>query len=77
MTYWLPAVPSELWVVVFSALLLLVNLGSVSSYGRFEFWFSMIKLATIVAFVLAGAALLLSGRVAPQYTCLLYTSRCV
>jgi AAT family amino acid transporter len=68
MSYWLPAVPSELWVIVFSALLLLVNLRSVSSYGRFEFWFSMIKLATIVAFILAGAALLTSGRVAPQYT---------
>jgi AAT family amino acid transporter len=68
MSYWLPAVPSDVWVVVFSALLLLVNLGSVRSYGRFEFWFSMIKLATIVAFIVAGAALLSSGRVAPQYT---------
>lgn len=68
MGYWFPSVPPELWVVLFSALLLLVNLRSVSSFGRFEFWFSMIKLATVVAFVLAGAALLLSGRVAPQYT---------
>jgi AAT family amino acid transporter len=68
MTYWFPAVPGELWVIVFSALLLLVNLRSVGSYGRFEFWFSMIKLATIVAFILAGAALLLGGRVAPQFT---------
>ena len=68
MTYWFPAVPGELWVIVFSALLLLVNLRSVASYGRFEFWFSMIKLATIVAFILAGAALLFSGRVAQQYT---------
>jgi AAT family amino acid transporter len=68
MTYWLPAVPGEVWVIVFSALLLLVNLRSVSSYGRFEFWFSMIKFATIVAFILAGAALLFSGHVAPQYT---------
>src|ERR1700693_846364 len=68
MGYWLPAVPTDVWVIVFSALLLLVNLGSVRSYGRFEFWFSMIKLATIVAFILAGAALLSSGRVAPQYT---------
>jgi AAT family amino acid transporter len=67
MSYWFPAVPSQLWVLLFSALLLLVNLRSVSSYGRFEFWFSMIKFATIVAFILAGAALLLSGRVAPQY----------
>src|SRR5271167_756832 len=68
MGYWFPAVPSEVWVIVFSALLLLVNLGSVGSYGRFEFWFSMIKLATILAFILAGAALLFSGRVAPQFT---------
>ena len=68
MSYWLPAVPSEVWVILFSALLLLVNLGSVGSYGRFEFWFSMIKLATIVAFIVAGAALLSSGRVAQQFT---------
>jgi amino acid transporter, AAT family len=68
MTYWLPAVPGEVWVILFSALLLLVNLRSVGSFGRFEFWFSMIKFATIVAFILAGAALMFSGRVAPQYT---------
>jgi L-asparagine transporter-like permease len=68
MGYWFPAVPGELWVILFSALLLLVNLRSVGSYGRFEFWFAMIKFATIVAFILAGSALLFSGRVAPQYT---------
>jgi AAT family amino acid transporter len=68
MTYWLAAVPGELWVVLFSALLLVVNLRSVLAFGRFEFWFAMIKFATIVAFILAGAALLFSGRVTPQYT---------
>jgi AAT family amino acid transporter len=68
MTYWLPAVPGQVWVIVFSAVLVLVNLREVRSFGRFEFWFSMIKFATIVAFILAGAALLVSGHVAPQYT---------
>ena len=68
MTYWLPAVPGEVWVFVFSALLLLVNVRSVGSFGRFEFWFAMIKFATIVAFILIGAALLVGGRVTPQYT---------
>jgi len=68
MSYWFPAVPGEIWILVFSGLLLLVNLRSVGSYGRFEFWFSMIKFATIVAFILAGAALLSTGHVAPQYT---------
>jgi amino acid transporter, AAT family len=68
MNYWLAAVPGEIWVVIFSVLLLVVNLREVSSFGRFEFWFAMIKFATIVAFILAGAALLLTGHVAPQYT---------
>ena len=68
MSYWLPAVPGEIWVAIFSALLLLVNLRSVGSFGRFEFWFAMIKLATIAAFILAGAALLSSGHVPQQYT---------
>ena len=68
MGYWLPAVPALLWVFVFSLLLVLVNLRSVGTFGRFEFWFSMIKFATIVAFILAGAVLLFSGRLAPQFT---------
>jgi AAT family amino acid transporter len=68
MGYWFPAVPAVFWILLFSALLLLVNLLSVGAFGRFEFWFSMIKFATIVAFILAGAALLFGGRLAPQYT---------
>jgi L-asparagine transporter-like permease len=34
----------------------------------FEFWFAMIKVAVIAAFIVAGSALLLSGRAAQQYT---------
>ena len=68
MAHWFPTLPGVFWVFVFSALLLLVNLRSVLAFGRFEFWFSMIKFSTIVAFILAGTSLLVSGRVAPQYT---------
>ena len=68
MSYWFPQVPSLVWVAIFSALLLLVNLWDVVRYGRFEFWFAMIKVAVIAAFVLLGAGLLLTGRVSPQYT---------
>lgn len=67
MSYWFPGVHSDIWIVIFFALLLATNLRSVGSYGRFEFWFSMIKLATIVAFIVIGASLLMSGRVTPQY----------
>jgi amino acid transporter, AAT family len=68
MSLWRPSVPGMVWVILFSALLLVVNLGSVNSFGRFEFWFAMIKFATIIGFIVAGALLLASGRVAPQFT---------
>ena len=68
MAYWFPTVPALVWVVLFSALLLLVNLWDVGRYGRFEFWFAMIKAVAIAAFVVLGAALLLAGRVPAQYT---------
>src|SRR3954470_10130344 len=67
MSVWFPAVHAAIWIVTFGAILLFINLRSVGSYGRVEFWLSMIKLATIIAFILIGAALLTSGRAAPQY----------
>lgn len=68
LAYWFPSVPALFWVLLFSLLLLLINLRSVGDYARFEYWFAMIKVATIAAFIVLGAALLMSGRVAPQYT---------
>lgn len=68
MAYWFPTVPALVWVVLFSAVLLLVNFWDVGHYGRFEFWFAMIKVVTIAAFIVLGAALLLGARVPAQYT---------
>jgi AAT family amino acid transporter len=68
MRLWFPGVPAIVWVLIFSLFLLATNLLSVRSYGRFEFWFAMIKVAVIAAFIAAGSALLLSGRAAQQYT---------
>ena len=67
MHYWFPSAPAILWVVVFSGLLLGTNLLGVHQYGRFEFWFAMIKVVTIAAFVLLGASLLLGHRIASHY----------
>jgi L-asparagine transporter-like permease len=68
MARWFPRVDATVWIVIFSALLLLINFRGVGSYGRFEFWFAMIKVITIGAFIALGGALLLMGRVEPQYT---------
>src|SRR6266478_2725841 len=68
MQLWFPRVPAILWVFVFSAFLLFINFLAVHTYGRFEFWFAMIKVAVIALFIALGAALLLSGRSVPHYT---------
>lgn len=68
MGLWFPRVPALVWVALFSLLLLLVNLLGVHDYGRFEFWFAMVKVVTIAAFIVLGASLLFTGRVIPQYT---------
>jgi amino acid transporter, AAT family len=68
LAYWFPSVPALVWAVIFSVLLLLINLRSVGNYARFEYWFAMIKVVTIAAFVVLGAGLLLGGRAAPEYT---------
>lgn len=68
MGYWFPSVPAFVWGILFSSVLLGVNLRSVGDYGRFEYWFAMVKVATIGAFIVIGAALLLDGRVALEYT---------
>src|SRR5215471_10460782 len=68
MRLWFPQVNAFVWVVVFASLLSSVNLLGVGSYGRFEFWFAMVKVVTIAAFVILGAFLLVGGRVPAQYT---------
>src|ERR1700719_1849034 len=67
MRYWFPSAPALAWIGVFSLVLILINLRSVGDYGRFEYWFAMVKLATMVAFIVIGGVLLASGRVQAQY----------
>jgi len=68
MAYWFPTVSALIWVVIFSIVLLLVNSRSVGNFGRFEYWFAMIKVVTIAAFIVIGAGLLMTGRVAAQFS---------
>jgi L-asparagine transporter-like permease len=68
LSYWFPSVPALVWIGALSILLLLLNCRNVGNYGRFEYWFAMIKVVAVLAFIVLGAALLLSGRAAPHYT---------
>lgn len=68
MRTWFPAVAPLVWILIFAALLLIVNLRQVGNYGTLEYWFAMVKVVTIGVFIVIGAALLLTHRVPAEYT---------
>lgn len=55
---WFPQVPGWVWIGGFSLGLIYVNARTVGSFGEFEYWFAMIKVLTIVVFLILGGALL-------------------
>src|SRR5215813_230970 len=57
--YWYPDVPQWVWVVLVSAALVALNAMQVNYLGEFEYWFAMIKVAAIVAFIVVGLAMIL------------------
>ncbi|WP_078891877.1 amino acid permease [Streptomyces sp. NRRL S-350] len=59
---WLPQVPAWVWVAAFMALFTATNLAGVRHFGELEFWFAGVKAASICAFILLGAAAVLTGR---------------
>jgi L-asparagine transporter-like permease len=44
------------WALAITLLLTITNLASVGNYGEFEFWFALIKVIAIVAFIGIGVA---------------------
>jgi L-asparagine transporter-like permease len=67
MGYWFPQVPALVWIALFAALLVAVNLTEVGDFGGFEYWFAMIKVVVIFLFMILGAVLLFGRRVPAQY----------
>lgn len=59
--YWFPAVPQWVTAAVVLGVLFLANLISVKVFGEFEFWFSMIKVVTIVGAIVLGLAVIVFG----------------
>jgi L-asparagine transporter-like permease len=55
MKFWFPAVPGWYWILGFSTMLVAVNAFSVNAFGSVEYWFSLIKITAIVAFILLAA----------------------
>ncbi len=55
--FWYPAVPQWMWVTAVSALLVAINALQVGRFGELEYWFALVKVVAIVAFIVVGIAL--------------------
>ncbi|SDO98601.1 GABA permease [Pseudomonas jinjuensis] len=55
---WFPQVEAWFFALAMTVLLTGTNLFSVAKYGEFEFWFAMLKIIAIVAFIALGAVAL-------------------
>ncbi|MDQ1482458.1 MAG: permease, partial [Actinomycetota bacterium] len=51
---WFAGVPQWVFALAITALLMGTNLFSVANYGEFEFWFALVKVVAIVAFIIVG-----------------------
>lgn len=66
--FWSPQVPMWASAALFFALVNAINLTHVKMYGEMEFWFAIIKVVAVVAMILFGSWLLISGHAGPQAT---------
>ena len=55
--FWFPNVPSWLWVVGIAAVLVAINTAHVGVFGELEYWFALIKVVAILAFIAVGLVL--------------------
>ena len=53
---WFPQTSIWLWTLIFASGVLISNLSSTRAFAESEFWLSMIKVATVLIFILLGFA---------------------
>ncbi|WP_073707750.1 amino acid permease [Glutamicibacter sp. 0426] len=58
---WISSVPQWLWALAALAVVLTMNLISVKAFGEMEFWFALIKVVALVAFLVVGCYFVIFG----------------
>lgn len=59
MNYWFPATPGWIWALISLVILTAINLTNVKVFGEIEFWFSLVKVITIIALIVVGLAIII------------------
>ncbi|WP_042455674.1 amino acid permease [Neobacillus dielmonensis] len=58
MKFWFPNSPSLLWSSIFLIIMFLLNYLSVKGFGEAEYWFSLIKVVTVILFIIVGVLMI-------------------
>lgn len=56
MQYWFPSISVWVWCLIFCAVIFVLNIVTAQFFAESEFWFSIIKVITIIVFIIAGSA---------------------
>ncbi|CDS13268.1 hypothetical protein LRAMOSA05446 [Lichtheimia ramosa] len=57
MQYWTQVVPDWAWSLMFLLVVFVLNIFGARSYGEAEYWFSLIKVLTILIFIIVGCCI--------------------
>lgn len=58
MKFWFPHTPSIVWSAACLLIMFLLNYLSVKGFGEAEYWFAIIKVVTVIAFIIIGALMI-------------------
>ncbi|MCD4840056.1 amino acid permease [Neobacillus sedimentimangrovi] len=58
MKFWFPDSPSFIWSAIFLTAIFLINYLSVKGFGEAEYWFSLIKVVTVIVFIISGTLMI-------------------
>lgn len=58
MQYWFPGSSGVMWSALFLSVMVLLNAISVRGFGEAEFWFALIKVVAVVAFIAMGTLMI-------------------
>ena len=65
--YWTTSINIAVWITIFLVILLIINLFGVRGFGEIEFFISIIKVITILGFIVLGIVLTVGGGPNHQY----------
>lgn len=59
MGYWFPEIDGWIWSAIFLFIIFMLNYISVKGFGEAEYWFSLIKVITVIIFIMVGVLMII------------------